>query len=257
MVRAKIGIMGAMYEEVASLINLLDNITLVEGGMRIYYCGQIGDTDVVVVFSRWGKVAAAATAAHLILGFGVGEILFTGLSGAIAPHLHIGDIVVADKLYQHDMDATPLFSRFEVPMLGQIYIAVQEQRVADAAQKLAAMLGSDTHKGWQPVELASFGLHKPRLHVGAIASGDTFFKEESSKLALAAVLPDVLCVEMEGASVAQVCHEYKIPFTIVRTIADDASHESVAEFAEFAKKAAGVYSLAIVSALLGVPHMKP
>ena len=248
-----IGIMGAMYEEVASLVNLLENITLQERGMRIYYRGQIQGTDVVVVFSRWGKVAAAATAVHLLVEYGITELFFTGMSGAISADLRIGDVVVADKLYRHDIDATPLFARFEIPMLGRTAIPIDPACVLHAQTNLAAMMEQfHTLPGLDKEVLALFGIEEPKVHVGAIASGDVFFKDENQKQALAVVLPDVLCVEMEGASVAQVCYEYKIPFTVVRTISDVASADSEHEFTHFAQKAAGAYSLAIISSLLGL-----
>ncbi len=70
---------------------------------------------VVLVFSRWGKVAAASTVTHLIAQFGVDEVIFTRVADAVDPALNIGDIVIAGKLYQHDMDALPLFTRHEIP----------------------------------------------------------------------------------------------------------------------------------------------
>src|SRR3954451_16051531 len=101
----KIGILGAMHEEISAIKEILilnKETTIAE---RIYYEGRINDTEVVLVFSRWGKVASASTTTTLINKFKVDFILFTGVAGAVSELLNIGDIVVGSGLYQHDMDA--------------------------------------------------------------------------------------------------------------------------------------------------------
>ena len=116
-----VGILGAMPQEVDDVIRLLKNAQEFSFGMRTYISGQINGTDAVVVFSRWGKVAAAATVSALIHHFAVTEIIFTGVAGAIDPKLKIGDIVIGRRLIQHDIDARPLMQRFEVPLLSKTY----------------------------------------------------------------------------------------------------------------------------------------
>src|SRR6478752_8004470 len=112
-----IAIMGAMPEEIDGVVALLDNCTEFSIGQRTYYSGQINDIDTVVVFSRWGKVAAATTVSALIHHFQITELIFTGVAGAIKDNLKIGDIVLAKRLIQHDMDARPLMNQFEIPLL--------------------------------------------------------------------------------------------------------------------------------------------
>src|SRR6188768_1427880 len=112
----RIGILGAMPEEISGIVSLLKEKTEVLKGMRTYYSGTINHVEVVVVFSRWGKVASATTATHLIVEFGITQLFFTGVAGAIHPNLNIGDIVIADSLVQHDLDARPIMSRFEIPL---------------------------------------------------------------------------------------------------------------------------------------------
>lgn len=246
--------MGAMYEEVAGLVALMEDVTPVTRGMRTYYQGRLHGVEAVVVFSRWGKVAAAATTVHLILEFGVTELLFTGLSGAISSSLRVGDIVVGDKFYQHDMDATPLMARFEIPMLDLTYIESPAERVSRALEAIQGLLqGSGTVPGIDAEHVQLFGLQAPKVQVGSIASGDKFFTDESEKQAMREVLPDVLCVEMEGAAVAQVCYEYGIPFTIVRIISDSSDAQSEADFLLFTSQVASTFSVAIVEALLAEP----
>jgi adenosylhomocysteine nucleosidase len=103
-----IGIMSAMTEEVSSLereIAAGEKVT--EIGRRQYYEGQLWGVPSVLAFSRWGKVAAATTATSLISRFDVKALIFTGVAGAIDPEVHVGDIVVATRLDQDDMDARP------------------------------------------------------------------------------------------------------------------------------------------------------
>src|SRR4051812_8668352 len=115
----KIGIMGAMLEEVSGIVEQLGTTKITRVGGRDYIEGAWHGIDVVVVFSRWGKVAASVTAAILLTRFEVRGIFFVGVAGAADPALGLGDIVVATDLLQHDMDASgiPAFSRFEVPLL--------------------------------------------------------------------------------------------------------------------------------------------
>jgi adenosylhomocysteine nucleosidase len=96
-----IGIMAAMQEEIDALLKELPaDAEVVDDGRRTYHSGCVWGTPVVVVFSRWGKVAAATTATHLISDFGVAEILFTGVAGAAQSGLRVGDIVVGARLCQ-------------------------------------------------------------------------------------------------------------------------------------------------------------
>ncbi|MFA6582380.1 MAG: 5'-methylthioadenosine/S-adenosylhomocysteine nucleosidase, partial [Paludibacter sp.] len=107
-----LGIMGAMPEEMDKIIASITNKQIEESGSRIYYRGELFGQEVVAVFSRWGKVAAAATVTHLILEYKVDRIIFTGVAGAISPELNVGDVVIGQRLFQHDMDARPLMRRF-------------------------------------------------------------------------------------------------------------------------------------------------
>ena len=124
-----LGIMGAMPEEMDKIIASIENKKIVERGSRIYYCGELYGQNVVAVFSRWGKVAAATTATNMILEFKVDSIIFTGVAGAISPVLNVGDIVIGKRLYQHDMDARPLMRRFEIPLTGKTSYETPQQNV--------------------------------------------------------------------------------------------------------------------------------
>jgi adenosylhomocysteine nucleosidase len=121
--------MGAMPEEINKIISAIEDKEIIEEGSRIYYKGKLFEQDVVAVFSRWGKVAAATTATNLILRFKVDRIVFTGVAGAITPELNVGDIVIGQHLFQHDMDARPLMRRFEIPLTGKTSYEIPLQNV--------------------------------------------------------------------------------------------------------------------------------
>src|SRR5690554_3309469 len=109
-----------MHDEIAGLVQDMgpDAVTH-QIGQRDYHAGTLYGQRCVVVLARIGKVAAAATAVTLIREFHVQEIVFTGLAGAVSPDVRVGDVVVAESLLQHDMDARPLFGRYEIPLLGR------------------------------------------------------------------------------------------------------------------------------------------
>jgi adenosylhomocysteine nucleosidase len=243
--------MGAMPQEIDGVIGLLENPKEVTLGMRTYTSGTINNIDVVVVFSRWGKVAAAATVSTLIHVFNVTEVIFTGVAGAIDPTLNIGDIVIAKRLYQHDMDARPLMQQFEIPLLGKTFFECDTEQLNHAKEAITPLILDNGLKDLIGEKvLAQFGIDTPNLHIGDIASGDQFFANNEQKEQLHNSLPTILCVEMEGAAVAQVCHEYSIPFLIIRTISDAADEQSHIDFPLFIKKVSSKYSVGIIQQLL-------
>jgi adenosylhomocysteine nucleosidase len=248
-----IGIMGAMPEEIDSIIHLLSEESRVTIGMRTYSIGKLNGITAVVVFSRWGKVAASITVSTLILEFKVTELIFTGVAGAIDPQLRIGDIVLGRRLIQHDMDARPLMEQFEIPLLGKTFFECAADRIEVAAKAIEELLEKNhLHAAIGSGELNKFGIREPRLFVGDIASGDKFFSNTRDKDDLLAKIPSVLCVEMEGAAVAQVCYEYDIPYTVIRTISDVADEKSHIDFPAFIKEISSKYSLEIVKNIFAI-----
>ncbi|QYJ69524.1 5'-methylthioadenosine/adenosylhomocysteine nucleosidase [Flavobacterium litorale] len=242
--------MGAMPEEIEDVVALLSNPVTKIIGMRRYTYGTINGVKTVVVFSRWGKVAASATAATLVNVFNITELIFTGVAGGISPELKIGDIVIGTKLIQHDIDARPLMQQFEVPLLGKTYFDAPTIQLNKAQKAVTTLIDeSGIHKVINTTTLSKFDISTPTLHTGIIASGDTFFASNTNKQALLKKLPEVLCVEMEGAAVAQVCYEYNIPFTVIRTISDTADDKSVTDFPEFIANVASKYTFSIITSL--------
>ncbi len=238
-----LGIMGAMPEEMNKIISAISNKEIIERGSRIYYKGILSGQEVVAVFSRWGKVAAATTATHLILEFKVDRIVFTGVAGGISPDLNIGDIVIGQHLYQHDMDARPLMRRFEIPLTGKTSYEIPRQNIDTMAQAVHNFLKNN--KEFRKL-LAEQNILHPKLVIGDIASGDLFISSQAKKHAMLRQLPTVDCAEMEGAAVAQVCDDYEIPLTVIRVISDNANEEAHVSAIGFVNQHAGEYSLSIL-----------
>jgi len=240
-----IGIISAMHEEMQTLLDNLQNKTSTTKGMRTYYKGFLFKQPVVLVFSRWGKVAAATTTTQLINDFAIEEILFTGVAGSIQKSVQIGDIVVGKDLYQYDMDASPLLESFEIPLLKRKYFTTtfyNRKLLLKASQLFIETLSKFILKS----EVKKFQINNPKVHSENIASGDQFISTSEQINFVKNNLPNIACVEMEGAAVAQVCHEYKVPFGIFRTISDKADSNSHIDFPKFAKQIASNYALGIL-----------
>lgn len=247
---AVIGIMSAMHEELAAFLQAMPDEQCRSVAGRDFWVGHWQGHEVVAVLSRIGKVAAATTATALIERFGVSRIVFTGVAGGLGEGVRVGDVVLADAFAQHDMDASPLFPRHEVPLYGRSRFATApglSRELALAVQQVLARL--DTHVGARA--MADFGLLAPRLHTGLIVSGDRFVSTTQECRALQQALPDALAVEMEGAAVAQVCADYGVPFAALRTVSDRADDDAHADFSRFIREVASRYSLAMLSAWLG------
>jgi adenosylhomocysteine nucleosidase len=242
--------MAAMQEEIDTLLKELSaGSEAVNEGRRTYHSGHLWGAPVVLVFSRWGKVAAATTATDLISDFCVSEILFTGVAGAAQPALRVGDIVVGARLWQHDMDARPLFPQHEIPLLGRSSFASDEKRRNQLLQAAAAFLRDDLPTVVTEATRASFHIESPKAIEGDIASGDKFFARRADHADLLLRLPTIAAVDMESAAVAQVCYEYSVPFTVVRTISDAPDESATHDFPLFLKQVASAYSHGILKRL--------
>jgi adenosylhomocysteine nucleosidase len=229
----RIAIVGAMHEELRALLDAMPDERPVIRAGREFWVGHLDGHEVVVVLSRIGKVAAATTATLLLSEFEVSSIIFTGTAGGLAPGVKVGDVVVADALLQHDMDASPLFPRHEVPLYGRDRFAADAAMSDTLAQAAAAML-------------ADIGMPGARVHRGLIVSGDRFVSGRAENDALCTRLPDALAVEMEGAALAQVCHDFGVPFAVVRTVSDRADDDAHVDFNRFVAEVASRYTLALV-----------
>jgi adenosylhomocysteine nucleosidase len=197
--------------------------------------------EVVLVLAGIGKVAAATTAALLLDRFAVDALLFTGVAGGLGDGVQVGDVVVAAELLQHDMDASPLFPRWEVPLTGRSRFPADAALTSTLAAAARHVLAERP-----PAVLADFGVSTPRVHQGLVVSGDRFVSSHAEAAALRGALPQALAVEMEGAAVAQVCHDFGRPFAVLRTVSDRADDAAHVDFPRFLSQVAAVYARDIV-----------
>ncbi|QJD99986.1 5'-methylthioadenosine/adenosylhomocysteine nucleosidase [Massilia forsythiae] len=245
----RLGIISALHEEQQGLVEAMQSPTKLTHAMREVWVGQLWEIDAVCVLSRIGKVAAAMTATLLVEKFGVTHIVFTGVAGSADPSVRVGDIVVAESLLQHDMDASPLFPRYEVPLTGLTHFPSDRRLALQLAEAGQAFLQHDLQHAIDGVERNAFALQAPRLHRGLIASADQFVGSRERIRALSGALPGLLAVEMEGAAVAQVCVELGVPFGVIRTISDNANENAATDFMRFVKSVAAQYAFHIVRRL--------
>ncbi|NEX63545.1 5'-methylthioadenosine/adenosylhomocysteine nucleosidase [Noviherbaspirillum galbum] len=242
----RLGIISALQQEQNGLVDFMEHPQASTRGMRNYVGGTLWGIDAVCVLSRVGKVAAAATAATLIERFGVTHVLFTGVAGGVGEEVRVGDVVVADDLVQHDMDARPLFPVFEIPLTGQSRLPSDRHLTQTVARAARRFLHEELHEVVTEDDRHLFRLQEPRLHLGLVASGDEFIHSRDRLGDLRTVLPEVLAVEMEGAAVAQVCFEFGLPFAIIRTISDGANEAAPIDFLQFIDRVASRYAVGIV-----------
>jgi adenosylhomocysteine nucleosidase len=227
---ALIAIVSAMREELHALHEDLHGERIERIAGRDFHLGTLHGHAALLVLSGIGKVAAATTTALLLDRFDVSAVLFTGVAGGLSAGVKVGDVVIGDALLQHDLDASPIFPRWEVPLTGISRFAAAatwSDRLAHAAQAT----GHDVHRG-------------------LIVSGDRFVSTSAESAALRAALPDALAVEMEGAAVAQVCHDFARPFAVMRTISDRADDSAHTDFARFVAEVASGLTRVIVRAAL-------
>ena len=209
---SKIAIMGAMPEEIEPLLKKVENVKKVEYANNSYYEATYKGKELVIAYSKIGKVFSTLTASTLIEKFGCTKLLFSGVAGAINPELHIGDLIIADKLCQHDLDISIFGHPYGFVPEGAVFVE-SDAELREVAKKVA-----------QKNEL--------KLIEGTIATGDQFVaSNERKEFIVEHFQADAL--EMEGASVAVVCDALNVPFFIFRAISDTANDDAGVDFDEF------------------------
>lgn len=240
-VGATTAILSALAQEQDGLLHQLAHARRVQRAGREFWCGTLAGKPVVLALSRIGKVAAATTTAALIEAFDVGQVVFTGVAGGVGDGVAVGDVVVGSAFLQHDMDASPLFPRYEIPLYGQTLFH------ADPALSALLVRASQALVPQGPGRAVA-------VHQGLIASGDRFVSGAAEAQQLVQALKAgghcPLAVEMEGAAVAQVCADYRVPFAAVRTISDRADDTAHVDFSQFVNEVAAVYARRIVTELM-------
>ena len=214
-----IGIIGAMEEEVILLREQIQNLkTQTLAGFE-FYNGQLSGRDVVVLRSGIGKVNAAMSTTLLIDHFAPKAIINTGSAGGFHTDLEVGDIVISRSVCHHDVDVTPFgYAHGQVPGLPACF--VPDSELINKAKASIEALGEVSH-----------------MH-GLIASGDRFMHLVEDVESTRGKFPEMIACEMEAAAVAQVCHQFKVPFVVIRALSDIAGKENVIAFDAFLAKAA-------------------
>lgn len=205
----KLGIICAMEEELRTLVENLDNASKITRHGYVFHTGSIGRHEVVLVQSGIGKVMSAMAVTLLVEVFSVDGIINTGSAGAVNHELKIGDVVVADKLAYHDVDVTAFGYTFGQMAQQPLYFESSKYFVSELKKAIE-----------NPV-------------VGLITSSDSFISSDGRIAEIKKHFPDVLAVEMEGASIAQAATALKKPFVIIRAMSDTASHDANVKFDEF------------------------
>jgi adenosylhomocysteine/aminodeoxyfutalosine nucleosidase len=208
----KLAIMGAMEEEITPLLEYFTDINKIDYADNTYYEAKLGELDVVIAYSKIGKVFSSLTASTMIQKFGCDTLLFSGVAGGINPELKIGDLIVANKLSQHDLDITAFGHPYGFVPGGSVYVETDE-KLKNIALEVA---------------------HENDIKIieGIIATGDQFVADEKRKEFIESTFKaDAL--EMEGASVAVVCDALNVPCLILRAISDTADMDAGFSFEEF------------------------
>lgn len=215
----KIAIMGAMREEIDPILATVDDYTSTEHAGNVFYECVYGGHELVIAYSKIGKVFSAITATVMIERFGAQKLLFSGVAGGISEDLKIGDLVMASALCQHDVDIVAFGHPYGFIPEGSLMIDT-DANLRSLASEVAIDMGID-------------------LYEGIIATGDQFVASSERKSWIQQTF-NADALEMEGASVACVCQNFDIPFFVLRAISDTADGGAAEDFDAFLKSSAAV-----------------
>ncbi|MDQ1263445.1 MAG: adenosylhomocysteine/aminodeoxyfutalosine nucleosidase [Campylobacterota bacterium] len=208
----KIAIMGAMPEEIAPILQKIGSYKTIDYAGNRYYEATYKNSELVIAYSKIGKVFSTLTATTMIEHFGAEILLFSGVAGAISPELKVSDLIVATKLAQHDLDITAFGHPYGYVPEGSVFVAADKE-LLELSKRVASSM-------------------KKSIKEGVIATGDQFVANEERKNWIGSIFgADAL--EMEGASVAVVCNALNVPFFILRSISDAADMDASFSFDEF------------------------
>lgn len=226
-----LAIIGAMEEEVKLFKDNMAALKVTKKAGMEFYKGKLYDKEIVLVRCGIGKVNAAICSQILFDDFSAKKVIFTGVAGGLAQYVNVGDIVISTDCVQHDFDATAFgYKPGEVPRLDKIEFTSAKQLI-DLAVKSAE-------------GIEDF----PSVYTGRILSGDIFVADKGKALELGEKF-NGLCVEMEGAAVAQACYLNDVDFVVIRSMSDKADGSAHEDFATFVNKAAE-NALKLVGAML-------
>lgn len=226
-----IGIIGAMEEEVAALKDTMEVQETTEQASMIFCKGVLCGKEVVIVRSGIGKVNAGICAQILVDRFGVDTLINTGIAGSLDAKIDIGDMVISTDALHHDMDATEFgYPIGQIPRMEALSFPANEELLKKAVQAS---------------EKANPDIH---TFTGRIASGDQFIASREIKDRIVENFHP-LCVEMEGAGIAQAAYLNQVSYVIIRAISDKADNSASVDYPTFERQAIA-HSVRLVKELL-------
>ena len=215
----KLGIIGAMDVEVATLKERMENKTVRTIAGSDYCEGKLEGMDVVVVQCGVGKVNAALCAQILCSCYGVTHIVNTGIAGSLNAELDIGDFVISKDAIYHDVDATNFgYPLCQVPGLAVLAFAADEMMMQEAFD-------------------AADAAHPGHVRMGRVATGDQFVADKALKERIIQNT-GAFCTEMEGAAIAHTAWKNGVPVVIIRAISDKADDSAEMDYPTFEAAAA-------------------
>jgi adenosylhomocysteine nucleosidase len=230
----KIGIIGAMDEELIPIRAILSNLEKIEKGHRTFWHGEDYGNQIFLTRCDPGKVNAVIAAQQMIDLYEVDAIFNMGSSGALAPELEVGDLVVASEFIQHDFDVTdwgmkPGELMFDILMSSETgQMKFRSQQIFKSHPGLT-QLAVEIAKG---TDLTPLGNHSPKIYSGRILTGDQFIGRLDKARELWSTHHG-LCTDMEAAAIAHTCEVNQVPFLCIRAISDKADHSAVVSFTDF------------------------
>lgn len=228
----KIGIIGAMEEEVEALRERLVRPQRLTRASMDFYSGTLEGHEVVIVRSGIGKVNAGICTQILADVFQVDAVINTGIAGSLDARIDIGDIVISTDTVQHDMDATGFgYDPGVIPRMETSFFKA-DNRLVEAAEAACREAVPDVN-----------------VFTGRIMSGDQFVSDRETKNRISSRF-DGLCTEMEGAAIAQAAWLNGIPFVIIRAISDKADDSATVDYPTFERQAIE-HSVALVRNFVG------
>lgn len=217
-----IGIIGAMENEVRTLISLMEVEKIIDKASLKFYIGKLESKDVILVQCGIGKVNAALCAQILISEFGANAVVNTGVAGAIHQSLDVNDIVISTEAIEYDVDATGFgYKKGQIPQMENSIFKADETLVETAYK---SSLEQVKDKGYKIVK-------------GRVATGDIFINSKELKEELQNDF-EAYCGEMEGGAIAHVCTLNNTPFVIIRAMSDKADGSADVTYDEFVEEAA-------------------
>ncbi len=214
-----VGIIGAMDEEIETLIREYNLSKTFEWGGNVFFTGEYGSFLLVLMKSGIGKVNAAIGTTLLISRYDPMCLINTGSAGAIHADLDVGDVIISSDVIHHDVDATSFgYAMGQIPQMPDAFLphSVLVSMAEEAARDIPEI----------------------RVRTGTVVTGDSFIGDRERKDTIQTNFPAAAVAEMEAAAIAQTCHRFRKSFVIIRSVSDRADGEAAVSFEEFLRTAA-------------------